>query len=736
MAKDIKVFIEAILKDKGFQKGIKGMATSTTKTSKIVAGFTKVLGALGLAGGMYMVVNAFKSVIKIAKDFEAGIARVASISGVTRKELEALSKEAGKNTVFTARQAADALFELAKAGVKTASGMKNTLTPSLNFATAGQLELAEATATVVKTATIFDISLDESTRIVDVLTAAATSAVTTVQEISEAMKYAGPVAASLGMTLEDTASIMALMADSGISASMAGTSLRMGLLKLAAPTDEAKEVLAKYNISLVDLKDSLNDPIKLFKLLKPAMQDVTEAKKLMGVRAVGLASVIKKGVDPLIDMEEALRNAGGTAERVADVQLDTLEGALKLLNSAWEDLILTMTSKHMPILKAVVLGFRSLIKIVNESIMGFETIGFKFKSTFDIMMQQIKVFKARFGEAWKFETAKKELEILKKFYKVTYDAMIRRHAIAMGLIKEKENESLQGTIEGEKEKDEIIKEDKLIYYQFLEEQRQLDIGKEEERYQKAITAAAGNKEVIKEINKKHAENLAKIEENVTKKQLAEVQKRIGYAQTFAKAIGGLSQSMYDLEKQRLDQIDKDDTEARSKQIEKMKKMWEFNKAMQITETIIAGAVAAMNAFKALAGIPVVGPALGGVAAAAIGVTTAFQVAKISEQKLPSYAKGAEMLENTMLARVHSGERIIPAGMNVPGVSNAELMGAALEGLDIPGGNVSNVSNDNRQYTEESRTSFEGATFVLEKVNDPESFVEWAENMGVNILQRA
>lgn len=349
-------------------KNIKNIETQTRQSTTKMGGAINKLRQnwVGIAAGVGSSVLIFKKLIGVAKDFEQSIANVASVTGIARKELEAIAREAGRNTVFSAKEAADALFELGKAGLNTADDLKNALNPALRLATAGQLSLADASATVVKVTNVFGLSMEDSGNTVDVLAKAANSAATSVSEMSEAIKFAAPIASLAGFDLEETSGVIAQLANNGITASMAGTTLRQALIKLAEPTDKGRAVLAKYSISVDQVRDSLGDPVKLFKLLRPAMNDVTEASALLGARSSALSKIINQTDGSLENMITSLRDAAGTAEELEKERLDTLSGSLRLLRSAFEDVILGATGDG-----GLRDSFRGLIDILVIAVRAF-----------------------------------------------------------------------------------------------------------------------------------------------------------------------------------------------------------------------------------------------------------------------------------------------------------------------------------------------------------------------------
>jgi len=106
----------------------------------------------------------------------------------------------------------------------------------------------------------------------------------------------------------------------------------------------------------------------------------------------------------------------------------------------------------------------------------------------------------------------------------------------------------------------------------------------------------------------------------------------------------------------------------------------------------------------------------------------------SQAFIPEYAKGTDSLSSDQLARVHQGERIIPASMNLPGISNSQLMQSAVRGMN--GGN--RYTTNNNQSSTSQNFGFAGANFNLQGVQDPRSLLlalqREANSMGSSLLR--
>lgn len=202
---------------------------------------TAAAGALTAAGKAFM-------------DFEAGMSKVSAISGATGDDLDKLTekaKEMGATTKFSATESADAFTYMAMAGWKT-EDMLAGIAPVMNLAAASGEELGTVSDIVTDALTAFGLKAEDAGHFADVLAAASSNANTNVSMMGESFKYAAPVAGSLGYSIEDVAVALGLMANSGIKADMAGTSLRNMLNRMAKPTKESAMAMERLGLELAD----------------------------------------------------------------------------------------------------------------------------------------------------------------------------------------------------------------------------------------------------------------------------------------------------------------------------------------------------------------------------------------------------------------------------------------------------------------------------------------------------
>lgn len=245
-----------------FMSGVQNASTAFGSLGKTVGAGAVAVG--NIVGGMVTSaasdLKGFgRDVIATGMDFDAAMSNVKAISGATGDEFEALRQKAlemGASTKFTATEAAEAFSYMAMAGW-SASDMLDGIEGIMNLAAASGESLATTSDIVTDALTAFGLSASDSGHFADVLAAASASANTNVGMMGETFKYVAPVAGALNYSIEDVATAIGTMANSGVKASMAGTALRSALTALVKPSEDAWGVLDK--LDLVALADGAED---------------------------------------------------------------------------------------------------------------------------------------------------------------------------------------------------------------------------------------------------------------------------------------------------------------------------------------------------------------------------------------------------------------------------------------------------------------------------------------------
>jgi len=283
--------------------------------------------------------------IKTAGDFEASMNRVKAVTGATGKDFDALVDQAqrlGKTTQFSASEAADAMGFLAMAGFKVDEIM-TALPGVLNLAAAGQLDLAEAADIASNILSGYGLEVAEINRLNDVLAKTFTSANVDMRMLGESFKYVGPVASSAGIQFEEAAAAIGLLGNAGIQGSEAGTALRGAIARLLQPTAEVSDTLKRLGVNVVDSKGELLPLTDIIRQLEKSGAKTADMMTIFGLEAgPAMQALVSQGSGALGQLTKDLENSGGTAQRIADTQMEGLNGSLKELQSAFEGLMLAI----------------------------------------------------------------------------------------------------------------------------------------------------------------------------------------------------------------------------------------------------------------------------------------------------------------------------------------------------------------------------------------------------------
>lgn len=336
---DGKVVIETDLDSSGIEKGLSKLGSITAKGMK--AATVAITGTAAALGGVAA------AAIKVGSDFESQMSRVKAISGATGEEFEQLKAQAmqlGADTSFSASQAAEGMENLAAAGFTT-SEIMNAMPGLLNLAAASGEDLASSSDIAASTLRGFGLAASDAAHVADVLAANANRTNSSVADTGEAMKYIAPLARAAGLSLEETAAAIGIMANAGVNGSQAGTSLRGALSRLSKPTDDMAAAMDELGISFYDSNGKMKSLTEQVGMLRQATEGMTDEQKnnylvtLYGQEALsGMLALINEGEGSLGELTEAYRSCDGEAQKAAETMQDNLSGALEQLSGSAETL--------------------------------------------------------------------------------------------------------------------------------------------------------------------------------------------------------------------------------------------------------------------------------------------------------------------------------------------------------------------------------------------------------------
>lgn len=303
----------------------------------------------------------FRNSFNTIKDFEQANTNLGTILGATKEEMDKLRESAlelGRTTEYTASQVTQLQTELAKLGFGPES-IQAMQQPILNFATAVGAKLPDAAKLAGATLRIFGLSARQTEDALDVLALSTNKSALSFEYLNTALSIVGPVAKTFGFSVRDVTALLGSLANSGFDASSAATATRNILLNLADTNGKLAKSLNGPVKSLPELIDGL-------KKLHARGIDLAGTLELTDKRSVAAFNTFLNGADDVKELHDALQDVDGAAKSIAEERLNTVEGSIKLLQSAWEGLVLSFYNSKGTI--------KSVIDILTNGIEGISNL--------------------------------------------------------------------------------------------------------------------------------------------------------------------------------------------------------------------------------------------------------------------------------------------------------------------------------------------------------------------------
>lgn len=335
-------------------------------------GASRAIGIAMTAIGAPIVAGLGASV-KMAGDFEQAITNAASVTGKTGEEfriakdkMRELALELGENTVFSARDAANAMYDLSSKGFDVAAMSVAELQPILDLATASQYDLTGTTEIVTSTLRGFGLANQDTTRIADVFTTAIGASAANMEKFAYSMPYVSTTANILGVSLEEVTAVLSRLYDRGIEASTAGSGLRNVLLEIQSPASAVKAVFDSLGVTQDDLNLKTHGLVGVFENLTEKGFTSEMALSAFEKRSGTVAASIVQALPDIKALGGELQNVGGAAAEVAGMQLDTFGGALEELKGKLETLMIRIGDALIPALRDAAEVITPLIGKISE----------------------------------------------------------------------------------------------------------------------------------------------------------------------------------------------------------------------------------------------------------------------------------------------------------------------------------------------------------------------------------
>ena len=314
-----------------------------------------------------------QAALQVGMDFDASMSNVYGLMSslnLSQAQMDALrdtAREMGATTKFSASEAADAMGYMALAGWDDAQVIAG-IPGVLNLAAAANMDLAKASDIVTDTMTPFGMAADRAGEAADVFAYAQANSNTTVEALGEAMKYAAPTADAFGMTLQDTAAAMGVLANAGIKGSQGGTTLNAMLRDMKNNAKNGAIAIGKTKVALTNADGSYRSYAAIIRDIDKATSSMTASQRDAALGAIfgdeslkGILATLKQGPDALDAMTEGMYACGGAAEDMAATMGDNLKGDLAILESGAQDMAIALSDWLMPAARGVVQGITDMI---------------------------------------------------------------------------------------------------------------------------------------------------------------------------------------------------------------------------------------------------------------------------------------------------------------------------------------------------------------------------------------
>lgn len=312
--------------------------------------------------------------IKVSMDFESAMGKVASLSGATGEDFDALRAKAvemGAATMYSATEAAEGLQYMALAGWDTEE-MLVGLEPILKLAGAAGMDLGTASDIVTDGLTAMGISASEAAHFADVMAVTMSKSNTDVTMLGEAFKYVAPLAGSMGYNIEDLSLALGLMANAGIKASQGGTSLRSTLLNMSKPTDAVAAAMEALSLSMFNPDGSAKSLYELMTDLREAMRNLTDEEKAQYAATIagatglsGLLAIVDTSDETFNSLTQAIYNSNGAAIGMYGTMTNNLKGSVDEVTSAAEALGISLGDILNPIVLDLIRTVQRWIENLN-----------------------------------------------------------------------------------------------------------------------------------------------------------------------------------------------------------------------------------------------------------------------------------------------------------------------------------------------------------------------------------
>jgi TP901 family phage tail tape measure protein len=291
--------------------------------------------------------------------FEAQMDRVQAVATATTQQLGLMTRQAktlGRDTAFSAKEAADGMYQLATAGF-SANDVMRIIPGTLDLASASAVDLATAAELQAAALRGFGLDASQAARVADVLTKTVNTSAVEMLDLQDSMKYIAPVAKATGQSFEDMLAAIGLMGNVGIKGSQAGTSLRTALVRLTDPPKKAAAALDELGIKAGDLRGpkGLLPLPRIMEMIATGAGKVDKGTRNAALAAIfgrealsGMIAMVEAGPKALRRQIRALEDSEGAARNTARTMRSNIAGAWDEFTGSVETTAIALVERFSP----------------------------------------------------------------------------------------------------------------------------------------------------------------------------------------------------------------------------------------------------------------------------------------------------------------------------------------------------------------------------------------------------
>lgn len=335
---------------------VAAVAMGTALGGMVTAGFTALVAVAKQA--ITSMIDFAKSAAEVGVSYQKQMSVVQAISGATSGDLKVLGETArqmGKDTIFSAKEVAQAMEYTSLAGYNTQETIA-ALPGVLNLAAASNMDLARASDIVTDYVTAFGLSVEDSSHLVDVMAYAMSNANTNTEQLGEAYKASAATCNSFGVSAEEATSWLSMMANAGYKGEQAGTALNAVLARMYGETKTTNDALMEYGLTMYDTEGNAKNFTQVMGEIQAAMQGMTEQQQNIFMKAVAgtnqlskFATMIQVSASEVDNFTKELENSTGTAEKMTQTMTNNIDGLQKSIASKTDDIKLSLFDAFSPL---------------------------------------------------------------------------------------------------------------------------------------------------------------------------------------------------------------------------------------------------------------------------------------------------------------------------------------------------------------------------------------------------